>query len=429
MSAPASVIHAGYRLPPLRLVEEHTIPGAICGKSEPTDTARHCNRMQHAIQKAIRFKGKQNASIVIHGHEHHTAKHCNTPQWPQHTATNCNILQHTILEANRVKSEPNASIVIYGHKHHTTTHHNTSQHTATRCNTPHHTAIHCNTLQYTAIHCNTPSQRQSESRASRMPLSLSMGTDITPQHTAAHRSTPQPTATHCNILQHIATRRNTMQHTTTATLSYTPSQRQPESRASQIPPLLSMGTNIALQHAATRRNTLQHTATPCNTLQHTIPEAIRVKSEPNACIVIHGREYQAPISQMYLVRVIYALCAFFFWVGGWEILTTSVRCIGYGWHAPSFFVFNEMKDSMIPDVNRSIIWKVCVCSRIQQEGCGGNGMLCKCCSNVISKMTIYWRWTLYIAILFTQFVPLRITICRSKTVCKKMTIYRKGDVV
>jgi len=146
---------------------------------------------------------------------------------------------------------------------HTATHCNTHCHTlqdaATQYHTRHHesppptcqelathllqhAATRCNTLQHIATQCNT--------------LQLIAANCSTLQQT-------EHTATPCNTLQHTAAHCNTLQHTARQTISITTNRRRQAARSSQ-----HIYCNT-LQHTATHRNTLQHTTTHCNTLQHT----------------------------------------------------------------------------------------------------------------------------------------------------------------
>ena len=108
--------------------------------------------------------------------------------------------------------------------------------TAAHCNILQHTATRCNTLQYTATHCSI--LQHSAVYCNTLHFTATQG------RFAICRRVPHSseyTATHCNTLQHTAPHCNTTQHNA--------KQRN------------------TLQHNATHCNTLKHTATHCNALQ------------------------------------------------------------------------------------------------------------------------------------------------------------------
>jgi len=111
-----------------------------------------------------------------------------------------------------------------------------------------HTDYTCpddHTLQHMATHRNTLQHTATETLC--VPI---VTRRKTPQHIATHRNRDYvcPDSINCNTLQHTATHCNTLQAQTV-----------------RVPMLTHRN---ALQHTATHRNPLQHTATHCISLQH-----------------------------------------------------------------------------------------------------------------------------------------------------------------
>jgi len=172
---------------------------------------------------------------------------------------------------------------------------------ATHCNTLQHTATHYTQLQCVAVCCsdwfalaNSPhlfralvlwcclSLALLARTTSNLTCAISHTHIYTHTHSHTHTHTHthirEPvmladgvtwgTATNCHTLHHIATHRNTPQHTATRCNTGTSSSNSMRKRKSRNIHS-QQWTNTTPQHTATHCNTPQHTATHCNTLQHT----------------------------------------------------------------------------------------------------------------------------------------------------------------
>ena len=148
VSAPASVIHAGYRLQPLRLVEEHTSQRQSAARAS---RRTHCKTLQQNATRHPKGNPIQGQAKCFHRNHWAQTSHRKTPQHTAMTATHCNKLQHTATHHPRGKSSQERAECLHRYLWAQTPHYNTSQHITTHRNTLQHTAPHHNTLQYTAI--------------------------------------------------------------------------------------------------------------------------------------------------------------------------------------------------------------------------------------------------------------------------------------
>jgi len=136
-----------------------------------------------------------------------------------------------------------------------------------KSNTLQHTATHCNTLQHDSIHiCDT----------SHMWIHLIFGLHIIVElHLRSTRLLSSSIfLKDCNMLQHDATRCNTlMVYLALIVLAFFGGLQHAATRCNSLTVNLTFSSSSSFlgdcntrQHAATRCNTLQHAATHCNTL-------------------------------------------------------------------------------------------------------------------------------------------------------------------
>ena len=127
------------------------------------------------------------------------------------------------------------------------------------------TATQCTTLQHTATHtCSTLEDVL-------LPSIIRIGYCNILQHIATKCNTLHRSATRCNTLQHTATHNNTLMIRIgyCNTLHYTASHTCSTLADALLTSIIRTGYCNKLPHTATHCNTLQHTATHCNTLSPT----------------------------------------------------------------------------------------------------------------------------------------------------------------